>query len=906
MTIPMDRMRLLTVHPLDGPVVAIAVRASDPDPERGKLESVAAVRFSGRRELDRFDAPADASGSVAGLTAFVAGAPVVGGNLAAAAAFLAQSGVALSGSLWDLGELAELLGFGDGGPLAFGVDDAREAYGLMLERARGEPAGRLKRLADLMARAQSPLAELLWAVADAAPSGEAGPLGGVDRGEIAERLERPRPIGTAKPLVPVDPDEITRLMSGDGPFARSFPRYEPRLEQIAMARAVATALGERDGADVVPHHLVVEGGTGIGKSVAYLLPAVLFAARNNVRVIVSTNTISLQEQLVSKDIPDLLGVLEGVEGFDRARFRFAQMKGKANYLCLRRWEAAANSDMTSPDDARLLAKTLLWLQRTRTGDRAELRLAGRDASPWNRMSATAFGVCGGAREGACFYRHAREVANAAHLVVVNHALLLSDLEVGGSILPETDYLIVDEGHNLESEATRQFGFRVAQTTVEELVERLGSLLHSLDNVVRVSGLDEPRKDTLRQRMQEAQPRIAGAREAWAVLSAGFAGFASDDGGGGDDSELRVTSAMRAQPAWSALEIAWDDFERASADVAGDAEGLWRSLEELPDDTVPGLDQLKGGLAEWTVDQTEVRSRVAGFVARPDEQTVYWLGRGAGLSMNGAPLEVGTRLHDELLARKRSVVLTSATMAVRGGFAHVRDRLGIEDADELCLGSPFDYEKAALLALPSDVPEPNAPGYAETVAHVIAQLARVADGHTMALFTSHAAIRAAASHLRSARGGLRSAGIRVLAQTIDGTPPQLLARFQEQPRAVLLGTSSFWEGVDVTNEALKVLVLARLPFNVPTEPVFAARSEGYEQPFTQYAVPQAVLRFRQGFGRLIRSKDDHGAVVVLDSRITSKPYGAAFLASVPPATTIRAPMADVVTAVRDWLARHEHD
>ena len=175
---------------------------------------------------------------------------------------------------------------------------------------------------------------------------------------------------------------------------------------------------------------------------------------------------------------------------------------------------------------------------------------------------------------------------------------------------------------------------------------------------------------------------------------------------------------------------------------------------------------------------------------------------------------------------------------------------------------------------------------------------------MALFTSHAAIRVASSRLRGAGGGLRSANIGVLAQGIDGTPQQLMARFQREPRAVLLGTSSFWEGVDITNEALKVLVLARLPFNVPTEPVFAARSEGYEQPFMQYAVPQAVLRFRQGFGRLIRSKGDHGAVVVLDSRIPSKPYGASFLASIPPATTLRAPMAEVVAAVRDWLAGRE--
>ena len=206
----------------------------------------------------------------------------------------------------------------------------------------------------------------------------------------------------------------------------------------------------------------------------------------------------------------------------------------------------------------------------------------------------------------------------------------------------------------------------------------------------MSPLEEARKDVVRQRLRDVQLRLASTREAWAGLSAGLSGFAGGaNGHGADDGELRVTSAVRAQPAWSQIEIAWDDFERASEEMANDADGLWRALDELPADTVPGLDGLKGSLAEWTVDQGEVRSRVAGFVAHPDEHTVYWLGRGASLSMNAAPLEVGTRLHDELLARKRSVVLTSATMAVRGTFAHVRERLGIEDAAELCLGSPFD-------------------------------------------------------------------------------------------------------------------------------------------------------------------------------------------------------------------------
>ena len=912
------RMRLLRAHPLDAPVVALAAQTTGPDPEHSRLTAVGAVKFHGDRVLGSFFAD-DAEG-VAQLAEFVGDSPIAAHGLAATLGFVAGAGGPLGDALWDTQELAELI-------IPASADDSiaqladrlgvpppsqpssslaladaettRAVYGALVERARSLPASVLRRLSDLLLRAQSPLADLVAALAESPAAADPGPIGGMDQKEIASRLERPRTLGQPKPPQLVDPNEISRLLAQDGPFARQFPRYEARLEQIAMSRAVAEAFGSRADAGE-PHHLVVEGGTGIGKSVAYLLPAVLFAARNNVRVVISTNTINLQEQLVGKDIPDLLTVLENVPGLDLAKFRYAQMKGKANYLCLRRWEALANSEAGSPDDARTMAKTLAWLRDTRTGDRSELRLSARELGSWDRINASGFGACPGAREGACFYRHARDEAAAAHLVVVNHSLLLSDMQVGGSLLPEYDYLIVDEAHNLESEATRQFGFRVSQSTVEEIVERLGALIHSLGNVVRVSSLASERKEIVQRRMEEAQTPLFRVRDEWAQLVAGLAAFVRDQRAAeSDEGEVRITTAQRAQPAWSELEIAWDAFERSASDANQRAGALWGEMEELPGEIVPGLDQLKGDLAEWLVDQSEARAKVQGFVADPDQETVYWIGRGANLSLNGAPLDVGPRLHEELFDPKQTVVLTSATLAVSGGFEHIRARLGIEEPKEVCLGSPFDYEKAALLCLPTDVPQPNADGYGDAVAHVIDRLTEIAGGRTMALFTSHASVRAAAAKLRRT---LPERGIDVLAQGVDGAPQQLLARFQRRPQAVLLGTASFWEGVDVGNETLKVLVVARLPFNVPTDPIFAARSAQYEQSFMEYAVPQAVLRFRQGFGRLIRSKGDRGVVVVLDSRIASKGYGRSFLGSIPPATTLRGPFDRLAPSVGEWLAQ----
>ena len=909
------RLSLLRVHPLDSPVVALAVRVEERGAGRAVLAEAGAVKFHGDRVLGAFHA--DSAAAVAGLGEFIGDAPLAAHRLAAS---LAQAGAdaALGADAWDTSELAELLipasaddslpqlaarlgldpppgGDADASDVVADAQTARAVYLALVERARTLHAGALRRLADLLARAHSPLADLIAALADA-PAPQGGPIGAFDEPALASRLERPRSLGAPTPPKPFAPGEVGALLAEGGPFALRFPRYEPRDEQAAMAEAVARALGSGGGEG--PRHLLVEGGTGIGKSVAYLLPAALFALRNNARVVVSTNTINLQEQLITKDVPDLLDALRGEPGFDAERFRCAQLKGKANYLCLRRWEAHANGEPASPDEARMLAKTLAWLNETRTGDRAELRLSGAETASWERMSASGFSVCAGAREGACFYRHARDEAAAAHLLVVNHALLLSDLQVGGSLLPDYDFLIVDEAHNLETEATRQFGFRVSQSTVEDLVERLGSLIHSFGNAVRVSAIEQARKESADLRRDEAQTPLYAVRDAWARLTAGIAEFAAAQRGESDDGELRITRAERAQPAWSALDVAWDAFDRRAAEAAERAAALLREMESLPG-AVPGLDQLKGELTEWLTDQTEARGKARSFVSDPDDQTVYWIGRGANLSLNGAPLDVAPRLREEIFDQKRAVVLTSATLAVSGGFAHVKERLGVEDPEEAAFGSPFDYGKAALLCLPTDAPEPGNPRYADAVADMLDGLVRMSDGRTMALFTSHAALRAAASRLRKT---LPRIGIGVLAQGPDGTPQQLLARFRSRPRAVLLGTASFWEGVDVGNAALKTLVVARLPFNVPTEPIFAARSEQYEkQAFMQYAVPQAALRFRQGFGRLIRSKGDRGVVVALDSRIVSKAYGRLFLDSIPPATTMRAPFRELAPAIRRWLA-----
>jgi predicted DnaQ family exonuclease/DinG family helicase len=899
------------VHPLDLPCVAVAITGLGP--------ALQAIRFQGSRVLEQssFTLGSPASqGQVAAFLQFLGEAPMIGHDVPELLNALAAHGVTPLNQSWDTQALASLLLPGAADPSLAALarllglrseDDGAEAvwkaYLVLMERAGRLSPAILQRLAVFTTADSLSLGRLLHALADSA-TGPAGMPGGIDHRELEKRLERPRSIGSPHVPKPVDAEEVEALLSEAGPLAKRFPYYEPRPEQVAMAKSIARALMPSDDGGT---HLLVEGGTGIGKSVAYLLPAILFAARNNVRVVISTNTINLQEQLVRKDIPDLLAALSRVPGLDLSRFRYTRFKGKANYLCLRRWEQLAATETVSADEARTLAKTLVWLQETKTGDRTELALRGRELAVWDRLSAAGFSTCPGAREGACFYRHAREEAAAAHLVVVNHALLLSDLLVGGTLLPEYDFLVLDEAHNLEEEATRQFGFRVSQGTVEEMVERFTGILQGLGSALRFvspgggGSLEASRREALLRYMEEAQLPLFRVRDHWGQVVSALAEFARVQRSSEmDQGELRITPASRAQPAWSELEIVWDNFDSSLGETERRAGALVRGMEQLPEGSLPGAEKTMLELGEWIQHQGTVRQQVAGFVTHPENDMVYWVEQGVGpLAINGAPLEVASRLQEMLFTAKQAVVLTSATLTVRGEFNHLKRRLGLEEAEELSLGSPFDYERAALLTVPTDMPEPNSPHYQEMVASVVQQIAIAAGGHTMGLFTSHAAVRTTALALR---GPLAERGIGVLAQGVDGTPQQLLARFQEDSASVLLGTASFWEGVDIGNGALKVLALARLPFNVPTEPVFAARSEQYERPFLDYAVPLAVLRFRQGFGRLIRSKTDRGAVVVLDGRIHSKAYGKWFLSSLPPATAFRGPINQVLDQVRGWLAQ----
>ena len=918
---------------LDRVYVALDLETTGLEADRHKIIEVGAVKFRGAEVIDVFETyvnpyttipqfirrltgirqrdvdTAPPFAAVAGrLGDFVGGLPVIGHNVAFDMGFLAKHGLPLSNptfDTWDLASvllprateyslslLAKSLGIIHERPHR-ALDDAqitRQVFLTLLERAQDIDPTVSDGIKVISHRANWGFKNLL---ADEGVFRGAEFTGPIDMKALGNRLTKPVPLQRPEDVEYLDEDEVVALVSAKGLLSESFPVFEHRPEQMQMVGAVARAFNNSG-------HLMVEGGTGVGKTVAYLLPVIKFAMKNGTRVVVSTNTINLQEQLLQKDIPALVDALRKSGEVKGEELRAVSLKGRANYLCVRRWTNLARSDNLSVDEARLLSKCLVWLQDTASGDRAEMNLAGRDWLTWSRVSANDKGMCPGLRHGVCFLRAARERAETAHVIVVNHALLLSDLVRGGGLIPEYQHLIIDEAHHLEEEATRQFGFGVSQSWLSEQLEALLRGLTDARALLRTSPLSPLQKSRAQELIGEIDGFAPSIRNSWGRLWSLAEEFVSNHRKESNFRvQLRISRSTRSQPGWSEMEIAWENWDVALLEFKSRLERLCQYLDALPLEGIDHWDTLVSIFESWLEEAAELRERMQ-VVASADFQNerIDWITQEQDSTwvLHSAPLDVGPTLKSELFDQKESVVLSSATLTTQGNFNFIRHRLGLEDAEELRVGSPFDYKKAALLAIADDIPPPGAPGYRGALEKGISTIVKAAKGYTLALFTSHAALRAARQTLIET---VEEEGIPVLAQGVDGPPHRLLKRFADNPASVLLGTSSFWEGVDLPSGVMKVLILTRLPFNVPTDPIFAARGEQYEDSFREYAVPQAILRFRQGFGRLIRNTQDRGVVVVMDRRVLNKSYGRAFLNSLPECTVKISPMAVIGEHVKSW-------
>ena len=691
------------------------------------------------------------------------------------------------------------------------------------------------------------------------------------------------PAGRGRPAEspPEDPTAVAALLGPDGPLASVLPGYEHREAQMQMLLAVAQ-IQARGGT------LVVEAGTGTGKSLAYLVPSIARAVRQKERVVVSTNTHTLQEQLMGKDLPGLREWLP----WD---FKAVLLKGRSNYVSLRRWRRYLAEACKDAEELMFKLKVLTWLNTTESGDRSELRLYGREEVFWTRIASDPLDCVGiHCRKEDCYVHRARAEAETADLVVVNHSLLLADAEVGGGLLPEHDHLVIDEAHHLEEAATRGLRQEVDGPGILALLDRLAKGL--LDDLRR-----EPHLGASSDSFAEAAPLAASAAGRVAELFQVADGWVAARLGESERREesVRITPALRDEDAWAEVHLSGESTVTALAAldaalrkaIAGVRE--WLGGEE-PDQGIRELEMIRGRLeaAQSLLDEA---------VLHPDANRVYWfsqVSRAENLLLRGAPINVGPLLRDRVYDERRSTVFTSATLAVGGTFDYFTSRVGLgPDIEEMILASPFDFYKQALVCLPTDLPLPEDERFDGAVEDIIASVARRAGGRTLALFTSH-------RQLRDVHDGLKQRvdldEVLILGQGIDGQRRQLLKTFEEADRPLLLGTATFWEGIDIPGERLSCVIIVRLPFPVPTDPVFAARAEQVRDPFTQLALPQAALRLKQGFGRLIRRSTDRGAVVILDNRILGRDYGKTFLQVLPPASRYVGPAVQVSGRVGEWL------
>ncbi len=739
-------------------------------------------------------------------------------------------------------------------------------------------------------------------------------LGGVKRTNLVRRLAATdyKPLKAKDVIEPLNTDKVAHLLSNDGPFAKQFPGYEARQPQVDMLRQVVKTFN--DGGDVF-----IEAGTGTGKSVAYLVPAMLWAIQNGMRVVISTNTINLQEQLADKDVPTVISVL-GAEG------RAAVMKGKGRYLCPNRLADLRRNGPKTLDEVRVMTKILIWLPNTLTGDSDELfipspgeRVAFQHLSAQNPICS--MNTCSASD---CFFHQARRQAESAHVVIVNHALLLADIAVENRALPEFKYLIVDEAHHLEAAATDSLTYNIDREEVGRMLGELGrttgrkpsGLLPDIASKCRTS-LPVEKSAPLETLCEKSLQAVGGVWTHAVKFFDETIDFFSGESPSDNDyaQKIRITQPIRNRSGWTRVEVAVDTLLVEINALAKNLNSLFRGLTEQTEGSVNDFDALLAQLNGQIRFLVTASEQLNGIVSKPNDKMIYWAEvemRRAGrtrqprVTLNAAPLHVGPLMKQHLWEGKDAVVLTSATMRTANSnnkaqpsFEYVKQRLDAQDASELAVGTPFDYKSSTLLYLVTDVPEPNQQGYQQAVERSLIDLFRASGGRGLALFTSYTALRATA---RVIAPELQKNDIMVYEQG-DGTSRRvMLEQFRAAERAVMLGTKSFWEGVDIQGDRLSALAICKLPFDVPTDPIFAARSETFDNSFNDYSVPETVLRFRQGFGRLIRSRSDRGVIVVLDRRLISKGYGAAFLNALPDPTIVRAPASMLAKHVSDWLAR----
>lgn len=708
--------------------------------------------------------------------------------------------------------------------------------------------------------------------------------------------------------VDVSEENIEEILGPVGVIAQALENYEQRPEQLSMSKLIAKGLNQSQ-------HVIVEAGTGTGKSLAYLIPGILWAVGNKKRVVVSTNTINLQEQIVYKDIPFLQKVLP-------LGFKGVLVKGRSNYLCLRKLENIETDSLLEDIDEDYQELKLLkdWGLKTKEGSKADLNFMPRESN-WEQVCSEGDLClklhCSNYRE--CFFFKARRESANADILVVNHHLLFADISLKakgleGGVLPSYHSVVFDEAHNIEDTATQYFGYKANKYLVPKQLNRL---FYSKGGKQKGFLMDISQKLTnnkyvtplLKQKVYDEVhmyflPQIADIVSKNNYFFDNIYLFLD-----GNTSKLRLTQEVVETQSYKKIKEEVFQFLKIFSEFIERVRALQKELEDMAPKAFEGFVPNMVELSAMITRLESIVETLDYIFLKETSEDVKWLElsgtqKNRYITAYSAPLDVSKALYQNIYDNYESVVLTSATMTTGGNFKYIKDRVGLgfceDKLEELTLPSPFDYRQQVLFCVPTDISEPTMKNFNQDIPNVLLKTILATGGRAFVLFTSFKMLSDVYNELKPI---LESRGINCLKQG-EYQRHILLQNFKKDVTSVLFATASFWEGVDVQGEALSNVILVKLPFSVPDEPIIEARQEliakGGGNPFMEYTVPQAVLKFKQGFGRLIRSKSDKGVVVVTDKRVLTKQYGKIFLKSLPRCKEFAGSTEAIAEKIREFI------
>ncbi|WP_028561251.1 ATP-dependent DNA helicase DinG [Paenibacillus pinihumi] len=700
-------------------------------------------------------------------------------------------------------------------------------------------------------------------------------------------------------------------------FREQVKNYEEREAQNQMFQEVYDALETSS-------HLLIEAGTGTGKSLGYLIPSLFYGVRNDRKIVVSTHTINLQEQIRERDIP----LLQKTMPFE---FRAAVFKGRGNYLCLRKFEGKVNlQDFIAPNEDRITAaQMIVWLGETEHGDQEELHFGNKGADFWETVSSDADSCLNRACPWfkRCFYHRAKQEANLADVIITNHSMLFTDIRADHRLLPAYEHLVVDEAHHLEEVASKHLGLQVSYFSLQHPLLRLykdakNGMLTTLQ--AKLQNEDDEYIEAWHETIDSIQPYLTEIKEGWDRLMELL--YASCTSTAPADSVENMPAVLRLKP--ESLPEIWQEAEMLETNLHTQISRMAKTMDKLLSEIKDRLDDhsiqaLVTDLNGIVKDLNRLKDDLRTFIKMEDQSTVYWIEASAqfktkSVHLFAVPADVSGQLKKYFFDTKKSITLTSATLSVQKSFSYASEQLGLWEHEKsgrlktVQLPSPFNYREQALVIVPRDFPglkgQSADPHFITRLTESLAEAAVETGGRMLVLFTSYKMLRQAYDPLKEL---LAPFSIQVLGQGIDsGNRSKLTRRFQQNQASVLLGTSSFWEGVDIPGDALTALAIVRLPFQPPNHPLVEAKAEMLveqkQNPFMKLSIPQAVIRFKQGFGRLVRSARDKGIVLIYDTRVIETRYGKFFLYSLPGPKIESMHVDKIVPRMREWLATEQKE